>query len=50
VLVADPRFLGELRGMLDAATAALVSATLDKDLGGISNHDLPKHLGAVVSL
>lgn len=50
VLVADPRFLGELRGKLDAATAALVSATLDKDLGGISNHDLPKHLGAVVSL
>jgi protein required for attachment to host cells len=48
VLVADPRFLGLLRGSLPAQTAALVSATLDKDLGGIEPRDLPRHLENVV--
>ncbi|MGR8921439.1 MAG: host attachment protein [Gammaproteobacteria bacterium] len=32
LLVAEPRFLGRLRAMLDDATAALVRDTLDKDL------------------
>jgi len=50
VLVAEPRFLGELRNSLDSPTTALVSATLGKDLGGITIHDLPKHLGDVVRL
>lgn len=48
VLVADPRFLGLLRSSLPAQTAALVSATLDKDLGGIEPRDLPRHLENVV--
>lgn len=50
VLVAEPRFLGELRAALDKSTAALVSATLDKDLIDIDDRDLPKHLGQVVQL
>jgi protein required for attachment to host cells len=50
VLVAEPRLLGELRAALDKHTAALVSATLDKDLVGVDNRDLPKHLGGVIQL
>ncbi len=50
VMVADPRFLGELRNCLDKHTAALVNATLDKDLGGVDEHDLPKYLEGVVLL
>lgn len=48
VLVAEPRFLGILRAELSAPTSALVTATLDKDLGGIEARDLPKHLEDVV--
>lgn len=48
VLVAEPRFLGILRGALTASTAALVSATLDKDLGNAEQRELPKHLQEVV--
>jgi len=50
LLVAEPRFLGELRNNLDAPTAAMVTGTLDKDLGGIIDRDLPKHLGELVRL
>ena len=50
VLVAEPRFLGMLRAALSSQTAALVSATLDRDLGGTADHDLPSHLGAVLRL
>lgn len=50
VLVAAPRLLGELRAALDKHTAALVSATLDKDLVGVDNRDIPKHLGNLVQL
>jgi protein required for attachment to host cells len=50
VLVAEPRLLGELRGALDKPTAALVSATLDKDLAGVDNRDIPKHLDKLVQL
>lgn len=50
VLVAEPRLLGELRSALDKPTAALVSATLDKDLIAVDNRDLPKHLAGVVQL
>lgn len=50
VLVAEPRFLGMLRAALPPHTATLVSATLDRDLGGTADHDLPSHLGAVVRL
>lgn len=50
ILVAEPRFLGLLRAALPAHTAALVSATLDKDLIGIEDRDLPSHLGATIKL
>lgn len=48
VLVAEPRFLGELRAALPSHTAALVSATVDKDLGGISSHDIAGHLAGTL--
>jgi protein required for attachment to host cells len=50
VLVAEPRFLGELRSALSLPTAAMVTATVDRDLGGTSERDLPTHLNGVVSL
>lgn len=50
VLVAEPRFLGNLRAVLSAPTAALVSGAVDKDLGGVSPHDMPKHLGNLLRL
>lgn len=50
VLVAEPRLLGELRSTMDKHTAALVTATLDKDFAGIENRDLPARLGEVIRL
>lgn len=50
VLVAEPRFLGELRAALPPHTAALVSAAVDKDLGGIGNHEIAGHLANAVAL
>lgn len=50
VLVAEPRFLGNLRAVLSPPTAALVSAAVDKGLGGVEPHDMPKHLGNVLRL
>jgi protein required for attachment to host cells len=48
VLVAEPRFLGLLRGSLPETTAGLVSASVDKDLGGTEARDLPRYLEDVV--
>lgn len=48
VLVAEPRFLGILRSTLAAPTAALVSATLDKDLGNADPRELPRYLQEIV--
>lgn len=50
ILVADPRFLGELRAALDHPTAALVTATLNKDLINVDERDIPQHLGDVIQL
>lgn len=50
VLVAEPRFLGNLRAALSPQSAAMVRATLDKDLGSIEARDLPRHLDDVVLL
>lgn len=44
VLVAEPRFLGQLRESLSPSTAALVAASLDKDLHAVEGRDLPRHL------
>ena len=48
VLVAEPRFLGNLRAALNPATAALVTATIDKDLGGVDARDLPRYLSGEI--
>jgi protein required for attachment to host cells len=48
VLVAEPRFLGMLRGGLDAVTASLVSGTVPKDLAHVEVRDLPPHLRDVL--
>lgn len=48
VLVAEPRFLGMLRAALSPRTAALVSATIEKDLGHVADRDLAAHLGGVI--
>lgn len=50
VLVAEPRFLGNLRAALSSPTAALVTATLDKDLAGVEQHNMTKHLSDIVRL
>lgn len=50
VLVADPRFLGELRAALDHPTAALVTATLNKDLVNVDERDIPQYLSGVIQL
>lgn len=44
VLVAAPRFLGALRHALDAATAATVRGTLDKDYGNLEDRVLLERL------
>ncbi|MEK6771241.1 MAG: host attachment protein [Pseudomonadota bacterium] len=48
VLVADPRFLGNLRSALSRETASLVLATIDKDLGGVDQREMAKHLDGVM--
>jgi protein required for attachment to host cells len=48
VLVAEPRFLGNLRHTLSTQTATLVTATVDKDLGQIEAREMGKHLEGVV--
>ena len=50
VLVAGPKLLGGLRQALDRDTAALVSASLPRDLQEVSEHDLPAHLKDVLEL
>ena len=50
VLVAEARFLGILRSALSSETSALVTATVNKDLGHVESHEVPKHLGDAVRL
>jgi protein required for attachment to host cells len=50
VLVAEPRFLGNLRAALSTPTAALVTATVGKDLGSVELHNMPKHLTDTIRL
>jgi protein required for attachment to host cells len=44
VLVAEPGFLGLLRGALDPHTAALVVKTVHKDLPEVSEKELASHI------
>jgi len=50
VLVAEPRFLGNLRAALNTQTASLVSATVDKDLATTEARDLPRYLETVLAV
>lgn len=49
VLVAEPGLLGDLRGALDAQTAARVVATLDKDLLCGDKHAMLQRLAELVT-
>jgi protein required for attachment to host cells len=44
VLVAEPRFLGVLRGVLDPVSTGMVTGTVNKDLAHVEVRDLPAHL------
>lgn len=44
VLVAEPRFLGRLRGALDHATADTVVGSIDKDLAHATVKDVEAHV------
>lgn len=48
VLVAEARFLGQLREALSRETSALVMASLDKDLPGVDARALGGHLESVM--
>jgi protein required for attachment to host cells len=50
VLVAEPKFLGILRGCLNSETAALVNDSVAKDLVDVPERDLPKHLEGTIRL
>jgi protein required for attachment to host cells len=48
VLVAPPRFLGHLRGLLGKPASALLGATVDQDLTAVAECELPARLGDVL--
>ncbi len=50
VLVAEPHLLGILRAALSRETAALVTATVNKDLGHVDAHEMPRHLAGAVQV
>ncbi|MDQ2069096.1 host attachment protein [Natronospira bacteriovora] len=47
ILVAPPRFLGELRQRLDKKTSALVKQELNKDISTLSPDEIKAHLDRV---
>ena len=50
VLVAEPRLLGQLRAALDPHTAALVTASYDKDLAGLDQQTLTRQVQELLGL
>ena len=44
VLVAEPRFLGFLRGALDPVSEGMLAGTVNKDLAHVEVRDLAPHL------
>ena len=50
VLVAEAHFLGILRAALSREASALVTASLNKDLGHVKTDEMPKHLHDVLQL
>jgi len=50
LLVAEARFLGILRAALSRETSALVTVTVNKNLGHVETQEVPKHLQDVLQL
>lgn len=50
ILVAEPRFLGGLRGALDAPTAHKVVASVTKDLAAVRSTNIAQHITDVLPL
>ena len=50
VLVAEPHLLGLLRAALSRETAALITASVTKDLGHVGLRDIGTHLEGVVRI
>lgn len=50
VLVAEPGFLGMIRGALDAPTARLVDGEVHKELTELRPQELSSHLGDVLAV
>lgn len=50
ILVAEPRFLGLLRGSLDSQTAHHVVSSVSKDLASVSSGDVAQHIRDVLPL
>jgi len=46
ILVAAPKFLGQIRAKLDRETHKAVSATLDKDFMSFSDNEIQEHLNS----
>ena len=49
VMVAEPKFLGRLRGQLDHATASTVVGSLDKDLTHATRGDLEQQVAHLLN-
>lgn len=50
VLVAEPHFLGVLKGVLDSGTAKAITATVGKDLAATRTDELAARLQAVLAV
>jgi protein required for attachment to host cells len=50
VLVAEPGFLGLLRGKLDGETASMDRDSVGKDLAHVAVHDMKPHLEGVLAV
>ena len=48
VLIAEPSFLGTLRGALSDQTAGKVVASVDKDLADVPERDVMEHLREII--
>jgi len=50
ILAAAPRFLGDLRGSLGDNSSSRLTTTLNKDLSGVDERDLPGHFSDILPL
>jgi protein required for attachment to host cells len=49
-IVAEPKFLGDLKHALDKKTASVLEGTLGKDLLHVEDRDIPGHLDDLLTL